>query len=632
MCGIAGIFDQRSQRSIDPMLLKNMRDTMVHRGPDGADCFIEDGIGLAHRRLAIIDLSGGQQPLSTPDRQVTITFNGEIFNYLGIRKELIAKGHQFLTRSDTETILYAWLEWGEKCVDHLRGMFAFSIWDKRQQTLFCARDRLGVKPFYYTHTTDGFFLFASELKALQIHPSVKTNINPTSIETYFALGYITDPDSIFSDIQKLPAGHTLTLKRGHAPTMKQYWDLPFGDIELDESQSEEALYENLKEAVDIRLMSEVPLGAFLSGGVDSSTVVAIMSNIMKEPVKTCSIGFDDPKYNEADYANQVAQRFQTDHHQKIVSSSDYSLVEKLAGIYDEPFSDSSALPTFKVCELAREQVTVALSGDGADELMSGYRHHRMHLNEEKIRACIPESIRQTVFKPLAKIYPKADWAPRFLRAKSTFEGLSTDGISAYFNSVCQNSNQVRNNLFNDEFTRSLEGFNAVETFRKHAANAPKKDPQSVIQYVDAKTYLIGDILTKVDRASMANSLEVRNPFLDHKWVEWVTSIDNKYKYDGTTGKVLLKKTMENHLPKDILYRAKMGFSVPIARWFKKELRDKMHDSLQGSAIRNSGYFNPQYLKTIEKEHISGIKDHGNLIWSLVMFDGFLNLSSNNTTS
>jgi asparagine synthase (glutamine-hydrolysing) len=637
MCGIVGIFDLKSKRDIDRELLLQMRDQLIHRGPDEAGIYLEAGIGLAHRRLSIIDLSSGQQPLSVEEGLFTITFNGEIYNFMSVRQELQAKGHQFKTHSDTETILRAWIEWKDECVQHLRGMFAFAIWDKRSETLFCARDRLGVKPFLYTMTKDGYFLFASEHKALLVNPAVERNIDTQSVETYFALGYIADPDSIYQDIKKLPAGHTMTLRRGQGPMIKEYWDLPFeSNNQLLEENAQQEMYERLKEAVDIRLMAEVPLGAFLSGGVDSSAVVAIMSELSQEAIKTCSIGFDDPKFNEAEFANEVASYCKTDHFQKIVSSNDYDLIDTLIDVYDEPYADSSALPTYRVCELASSQVTVAISGDGADELMSGYRHHLMHLNEERIRSLIPQPIRTAVFGTLGKLYPKADWAPRFLRAKSTFQGLAMDSVSAYFQTVSQNNDSTRNKLFSQDLKNKLNGFNAVDIFQKHAEKAPNKDPQALIQYLDAKTYLTGDILTKVDRASMAHSIEVRSPFLDHKWVEWITSIDNKYKYDGKTGKSLLKKTMEPYLPEGILYRNKMGFSVPLANWFRGPLKERMQEVLHGDVLNTSGWFNQDYLKQVEKQHLSGAKDHSTLIWSLVMFDGFLRKhnawASNNTAN
>lgn len=623
MCGIAGIFDLKGQRDIDETLLTHMRDSLIHRGPDEAGNYIVPGVGLAHRRLSIIDLSSGQQPLSTPDEKVTIVFNGEIFNFQEIRAELIDKGYQFKTHSDTETIVYSWLEWGEQCVDKLRGMFAFAILDVEKETLFCVRDRLGVKPFLYSITDDGYFIFGSEHKALLQHPNVSTDINLKSVETYFALGYITDPDSIYSSIQKLPAGHTLTIKRGEELVIKQYWDLEFESIDIKAEDAEQQLFEKLKEATDIRMLSEVPLGAFLSGGVDSSAIVAIMSQLQKDPVKTCSIGFNDPTYNESEFAQEVADFCHTDHFQQTVDSDDYGLIDTLIDVYDEPYADSSALPTYRVCELAKTQVTVALSGDGADELMSGYRHHGMHLREEKIRSLLPLWFRKLIFGTLGYLYPKADWAPKFLRAKSTFQGLAKDSVEAYFATVSQNNDQIRSQLFSSSFKQSLNGFNAISVFKQHANNAPKKDPQSLIQYLDAKTYMINDIMTKVDRASMAHSLEVRSPFLDHQWIEWISGIGNQYKFDGKMGKSLLKNTMEKYLPDGILYRKKMGFSVPLASWFRGPLKQRVHETLTGSRLKQTGWFNMDFLSKIEQEHQNKIKDHSTLIWSLVMFDAFL---------
>jgi asparagine synthase (glutamine-hydrolysing) len=623
MCGIAGIFDVQANRTIDETVLNRMRDRLIHRGPDEAGSMTEPGVGLAHRRLSIIDLSSGQQPLRHSSQPVSIVFNGEIYNFQEIREQLSAKGHEFHTASDTEVIVNAWIEWGEDCVSHLRGMFAFALWDGRKQTLFCARDRLGVKPLLYHLTDDGFFIFASEHKALLVYPGISLEINPKAVECYFALGYISDPDSIYTAIQKLPAGHTLTLRKNQTPQVTQYWDIPFKTQSLDSESAEEEFYTRLKEATEIRLISEVPLGAFLSGGVDSSSVVSIMSKLQETPVKTCSIGFDDPKYNESEFANELAQHCHTNHFQKTVSSDDYDLIDTLVEIYDEPYADSSALPTYRVCELAKTQVTVALSGDGADELMSGYRHHAMHLREEKLRALLPYSIRRILFGTLAKIYPKADWAPRFLRAKSTFQGLSLDSVSAYFQTVCQNGDQIRSKLFSEKLKEKLNGYNALDIFKQHAARAPKQDSQSLIQYLDAKTYLVSDILTKVDRASMAHSLEVRSPFMDYHWIEWISGIDPKYKFDGTTGKSLLKRTMEPHLPKDILYRKKMGFSVPLCRWFRGPLKQRVHQVLSGDTLAKTGWFNADYLSRIESEHQSGLRDHSTLIWSLVMFEGFL---------
>ncbi len=623
MCGIAGIIDIKNNRTISEETLLAMRDSLIHRGPDAAGIFLKPGIGLAHRRLSIIDLHSGQQPLFNQQEDLCIVFNGEIFNYKSLTQTLIKKGYQFDTQSDTETILHAWEEWGEDCVHQLRGMFAFVIWDKKKNTVFLARDRLGVKPLLYAITDDGYLIFASEHKALLKYPNLDKSINIKSIEDYFALGYICEPKTIYNAIHKLPAAHRFSIHKNQLIQPSAYWDLPFKKHPLNKQEAEKELIKQLKEAIDIRLVSEVPLGAFLSGGVDSSAVVALMSSLQKAPVNTCSISFDDKQYDESKYARLIANQYKTNHHEEIVNSDNFDLIDQLPSIYDEPYADSSALPTVKVCEIARKRVTVALSGDGADELMSGYRRHQFHLKEEAIRNKIPLWIRKPVFGLLAKLYPKADWAPQFLRAKSTFQALSKDSVSAYFHSVSQNNDDIRNQLYSDTLKKQLNNYHASQVFYQHAKNAPDTSAQSLIQYIDAKTYLIDDILTKVDRASMANSLEVRSPFLDHKWIEWVSGLDSQYKFDGREGKSLLKKAMEAFLPHDILYRKKMGFSTPLATWFRGPLKDRVEKTLLGDRLNNTQYFNRRFLKKINDEHQAKIKDHSVLIWSLIMFDGFL---------
>ncbi len=625
MCGIAGIIDLKSEREINRDVLLSMRDALIHRGPDEAGLFLEPGIGLAHRRLSIIDRAGGQQPLSNEQNTVTIVYNGEVYNYKELTRELQQLGYSFQTNSDTETILHAWEAWGEKCVQHLRGMFAFVIWDKNKNTVFLARDRLGIKPLLYATTDDGYLIFASEHKALLKHPSLKSDINIISIESYFALGYIAEPDTIYHSIRKLPAGYNLLVRDRKLAEPKQYWDVPFNrdNTSLNWHDAQNELHQRLQKAIEIRMIAEVPLGAFLSGGVDSSTVVALMSELSQDPVNTCSIGFDNTQFDESQYASQVAEKYKTNHYQESIRSDDFDLIDRLVDIYDEPYADSSALPTYRVCELARKRVTVALSGDGADELMSGYRRHKFHLREEYIRNLLPLAVRKPVFSMLANIYPKADWAPQWLRAKSTFQSLALDSVAAYFNTVSQNNDSVRNKLYSEQLKSKLNGFHALDIFKKHAEKAPCTDPQSLIQYIDLKTYLVDDILTKVDRASMANSLEVRVPILDHEFVEWISSIGNKFKFNNKTGKALLKKTMEPYLPDEILYRKKMGFSIPLASWFRGPLNERMRSSILSEPMLDSGWFNADYLSSVVSDHSNGLKDHGTLIWSLLIFDSFL---------
>ncbi|HET7159203.1 MAG TPA: asparagine synthase (glutamine-hydrolyzing), partial [Burkholderiales bacterium] len=437
MCGITGMFDTRGRREIDRSLLARMNDTQFHRGPDEGGVHLEPGVGLGHRRLSIIDLSSGQQPLYNEDRSVVVSFNGEIYNFLELVPELQALGHVFHTRCDTEVIVHAWEAWGEACVTRFRGMFAFALWDRNRETLFLARDRLGVKPLYYAMLDDGLLIFGSELKALLAHPRLKRDIDPAAVEEYFAYGYVPEPRTIFRGAYKLPPACTLSLKRGetlHEP--HGYWDVPFKPgPSITEEEASEELITRLRESVKIRLMSEVPLGAFLSGGVDSSGVVAMMAGLSSDPVNTCSISFGDPAFNESAYAQTVAERYGTRHRVEQVDPDDLSLVDKLATLYDEPYADSSAMPTYRVCELARKSVTVALSGDGGDESFGGYRRYRGHVNEERVRSLLPLQIRKPMFGLLGTLYPKADWAPQVFRAKATFETLARDSVEGYFHSV-----------------------------------------------------------------------------------------------------------------------------------------------------------------------------------------------------
>jgi asparagine synthase (glutamine-hydrolysing) len=383
------------------------------------------------------------------------------------------------------------------------------------------------------------------------------------------------------------------------------------------------LDEKLKESVRLRMIAEVPLGAFLSGGVDSSAVVAEMAEISKEPVNTCSIAFDDPAFNEAAFAQTVADRYHTNHHVEMVKSDDFDLIDTLARLYDEPYADSSAIPTYRVCELARKHVTVALSGDGGDETFGGYRRYRMHLMEEKMRSSMPAALRQPLFKTLGRIYPKADWAPRMFRAKTTFEGMARNSVEAYFHSVSILRGPMRDQLFSQRFKTELAGYNAQEVFDYHASKANTDDPLALIQYLDLKTYLVGDINTKVDRASMAHSLEVREPLMDHELVEWMATLPSSLKIQGQEGKYLLKKSMEPRLPHDILYRPKMGFSVPLARWFRGPLRQRVRDAVLGPRLAETGWFNRQYLEHLVDAHDSGARDYSAPLWTLLMFEAFL---------
>ena len=628
MCGIAGIYQLANQSTPDKQILAKMNDSQWHRGPDAGDYFFDASIGLAHRRLSIIDIAGSPQPMQSANQRAWIVFNGEIYNYRELRQTLQQKGYSFNTNGDTETILNAWLEWGEHCVDHLRGMFAFAIWDKTKQCLFVARDRLGIKPLFYSLLPDGQFLFGSELKVLRNHPQFDFSMRDSSVEDYFSFGYVPEPFTIYQHSYKLAPGHTLLLQHGdnQLPQPKQYWDIPTDQPALSEADLQQHLVSHLREAVDIRLVAEVPLGAFLSGGVDSSAVVALMAGLQPDAVNTCSIGFDSKAFNETEFAQQVADRYHTNHHVSVVSQNDFDLLDKLADLYDEPYADSSAIPTYRVCEMARKQVTVALSGDGADELFAGYRRYKLHMHEQKLRNILPLAIRKPLFSPLGALYPKLDWAPRVLRAKTTFQSLALDDVAGYHNSISILRSDQRSRLYSKAFKQRLNGYNSLAVFHRYSDKVQHLDSLKKVQYLDLKTYLVGDILTKVDRASMAHSLEVRVPFLDHKFVEWAFQATSDANLKNGVGKYSLKKALEPHLPADVLYRQKMGFAVPLAEWFRGPLKQRVYDKLLSPAMLQSGYFEQQELQQLLDDHSRNVKDNSAPLWTLMMFAAFLERS------
>ncbi|PID43519.1 MAG: asparagine synthetase B [Proteobacteria bacterium] len=626
MCGIAGIFNLDGQGQIDQELLARMNQAQFHRGPDEGGMWTDEGIGLAHRRLSIIDLSSaGKQPMTNEDGTVIVSFNGEIYDFQSLREELVAAGHVFKSHTDTEVIVHGWEEWGEQCIEKFRGMFGIAIWDANKKQLFMARDRLGIKPVFYTITEEGMMLFGSELKVLYQYAGLKKEIDPECVEDYFAFGYVPEPRTIFKNIYKLEPGHTLSIRVGDSkPAIKQYWNLPFQTNEsLSYEQAQKELVEKMQEATNIRMVADVPLGAFLSGGVDSSSVVALMSNNSDAPVNTCSIAFNDPKFNESDFAQQVADRYKTNHFLETVDTDDFDLIDKLAELYDEPYADSSAIPTYRVCELAKKHVTVTLSGDGADESLSGYRRHVWHMNEEAVRNRLPYGFRRAVFGFLGRVYPKLDWMPRIFRAKTTFQALGRSSVEAYFNTVSILKDEQRASLYSSEFKKKLNGYNAVQVFNRHAEECPSKDPLNLIEYLDLKTYLVGDILTKVDRASMAHALEVRVPLIDHKLIEWISNLPGKFKIKGQVGKYILKNTMEPHLPEDILYRPKMGFAVPLASWFRGPLKEHVKTHILGERLLSTGIFDKEVLSDLVNEHLAGRRDYSAPIWTLLMFDSFL---------
>jgi asparagine synthase (glutamine-hydrolysing) len=617
--------DVQGKRALSRALLSRMNETQHHRGPDAGGLHFEPGLGLGHRRLSIIDLSTGQQPLFNEDGSVVVVFNGEIYNYQELIPELTRLGHVFRTKSDTEVIVHGWEQWGEECVRRFRGMFALALWDRNQETLFLARDRLGVKPLYYALLGDGTLIFGSELKSLVVHPRFGRDLDPLAIEEYFALGYVPEPRTIYAGARKLPPAHTLTVRRGEpVPEPREYWDVRFTlDNPIGGRDAQAELVERLRESVRLRMISDVPLGAFLSGGVDSSAVVATMAGLSADPVNTCSIGFSDPAFDETQYAQQVAQRYRTRHFVDTVDSDDFGLIDVLARTYDEPYADSSALPTYRVCQLARRHVTVALSGDGGDESFAGYRRYRLHAMEERLRSALPLRLRRPAFGLLGRIYPKADWAPRVFRAKTTFQALARTSVEAYFHSVSLLTDEMRSRLYSNGFKARLGGYSGAEVFKRHAARAGTDDAFALVQYLDLKTYLVGDINTKVDRASMAHSLEVREPLMDHPLVEWLATLPSALKVRGQEGKILLKRAMEPFVPREVMYRPKMGFAVPLAQWFRGPLRQRLRAALLGPELEGTGFFDPKYLRHLVDAHQSGVRDYSSPLWSLLMFQTFL---------
>ncbi len=618
MCGISG-FMYFDGAPVHEGTIRAMSDAQQHRGPDQSGVYVGSGVALGHRRLSIIDLSSGKQPLANENGTVWISFNGEIYNYMDLRGKLEGS-HQFLTRSDTETIVHLYESYPATFVSQLRGMFAFALWDANNRTMILARDRVGKKPLYY-YLDDQKLVFASEIKSILQHPALKLGIDECAVSDYLSLGYIPAPKSIYKSIRKVRPGHYLVVKPGRVEEV-EYWDLSFRESEpRSEQQWREELLEEFQTAVNIRLMSEVPLGGFLSGGIDSSGVVAMMTKLVNHPVKTATIGFEEETFDESKFARQVSDHLKTEHHERIVTPEKIATIEKLSWHYDEPFADSSALPTYFVSQVAREKVTVALSGDGGDESFAGYSRYYMDLQENRMRRVLPLNGRRIIFGPLAMMYPKMDWAPRFLRAKTTFQSLTFDPAEGYFETMSTFRRYDKPRIISKDFKRRLGNYDTADIFRDYYGRAGTDDPLSRIQYLDVKTYLTDDILAKVDRASMANSLEVRCPLLDHKLMELVASMPSGLKLKGAVGKYIFKKAMEQQLPKDIIYRNKMGFAIPLAKWFRNGIRDYAREHI---IEREDPYLSSSFIRKIWNQHQTGYRDRSSQLWNILMFRLWLN--------
>ena len=619
MCGITGIFYPRASDTVEVNQLHRMTSVLVHRGPDEGDVYSEGPIGLGHRRLSIIDLTGGKQPIFNEDRTMAIVFNGELYNFQRLRETLLQRGHRFITKSDTEVILHAYEEYGSQCVQHLRGMFAFAVWDGVKKQLFLARDRVGIKPLYY-YWNGQKFLFGSEIKALLQDPTVQRNIDPYALDEYLTYLYIPAPRTIFQQIYKLRPGHTLTVSECGLKE-EEYWDLTFQpESDQPEHDVAEGVLEKLRESVSVHLMSEVPLGAFLSGGIDSSAVVAIMAGLLDQPVNTASIGFREAEFDESPYARAVAQQFQANAYEKTVEADAAKILETLAWHFDEPFADSSMVPTYYVSQVARERVTVCLSGDGGDENFAGYRRYRFDVFENAVRKVLPQSLRGPLFGALGCLYPKADWLPRIFRGKTLLTNLSLAPERAYFQTMSWFTPAMKRLLYRDSLRTALSGYDSFTVMQQYFDRTQGWDPLSRIQYVDIKTYLVDDILTKVDRASMAHSLEVRVPLLDHEFMEYVARIPAGYKLHAGEGKYIFKKALAELLPKEVMARTKMGFSIPLATWFRGPLRKSFDERIftKGAFIEN--LFDVAPIRQWWEQHQRGTRNYAPELWALLVLE------------
>ncbi len=614
VCGIVGIYHYRTDQPINEAVLRRMTGALVHRGPDDEGFHVAGKIGLGHRRLSIIDVAGGHQPVFNEDGSIAVILNGEIYNYRELAKLVEARGHRLRTQSDTETIAHLYEEFGEACVEHLRGMFAFALWDAREQKLLLARDRAGKKPLYFADI-GGALIFGSELKALLEHPAMPREVDPQAVADYFSYQFIPAPKTIYRQARKLRAGHCLIVTQNGA-TERQYWDLNFSQPEQrTQAEWSEALLAEFRSSVESRLISEVPLGAFLSSGVDSSAVVAMMSRINARPVITATVGFNEEKFSEANDARSFAESLNAEHHERIVAPEAVRVIEKLAWHFDEPFADASAIPTFYVSQVAREFVTVALSGDGGDENFVGYRRYAFDALENRVRAIAPVP---SLFAALAAMYPKADWLPQPLRAKATLRNLSLDPARAYFSSVYGAAASVRDALLGGDVGAQLGDYDPFQVFAEHYNKPLTDDPIVRAQYADIKLYLPDDILTKVDRASMAVSLEVRCPLLDHRLMELAARMPSSLKLKGREGKYIFKRAVSQLLPPEILARRKQGFVVPLAKWLRADLRE-LAESLLFDSAANDGWLEPAEIQKLWRQHQSGLRDYSRPLWTALMF-------------
>ena len=617
MCGIAGV---AGSLNADQAVLGRMNAALRHRGPDGEGSYRDETVGLAMRRLAIIDLQTGDQPMFNEDHSVCVVFNGEIYNFRDLRSDLERLGHRFATQSDTEVVVHAYEQFGVGCVEHLWGMFALALWDSARKRLLLARDRLGKKPLVYYRAPDNGLAFASEFQALLAHPAVPREVNPTAIDDYLTYLYVPSPTSAYRDVRKLPPGHRLVWQPDRL-VVERYWSPYFGGkLELPEDEAVEQFGDLFRDAVRRRLIADVPLGAFLSGGIDSSSVVAEMAVLSTSQVKTFSIGFGERDLDELGYARQVAERFGTEHHERIVEPHALAILPTLVRHYGEPYGDSSAVPSYYVSRLTREHVTVALNGDGGDELLAGYERHwaaRLAARYDSL----PEFVRHRLVQPLVPWVPAPRQRRAFLRrAKRFLAAAHLPVLDRYLLWVGAYSPAQKASLYSPDFVHSLHGNDSGHWLRASLAPEPELDPVDAVQRADTLLYLPEDLLVKIDIASMASSLEARSPFLDHRLVEFCAMLPSSYKLRGRTSKWLLRRLMRDRLPSRILTRPKMGFGVPVGEWLRGELRPLLDDTVLSARALERGYFKPDAVRSIVDEHVSGRADRTPHLWALLMLE------------
>lgn len=625
MCGIAGVLYADANRPVDRSILQGMGESIAHRGPDAQGFWIEPGIGLVHRRLSIIDLSGGDQPIGNEDGSIQVIYNGEIYNYRELRRDLESRGHVFKTQSDTEVVVHLYEDLGEHCVERLRGMFTFALWDRPKHKLVLARDRVGIKPLYIYRDREKL-VFGSEIKAILAHPDVERAIDPAGLESYLAFGMVPGPGSIFRCIEKLQPAHVAvaTPEQLDRPTTC-YWQLRF---EPDHRPTADEWIEQVRaevaEAVRLHMIADVPVGAFLSGGLDSSAIVASSAKLANEPLQTFSIGFHEEQFSELPYARAVATQYGTYHREELVTPDAVSLLDELTHYFDEPFADPSAIPTFHVSRLAKRSVKVALSGDGGDEAFGGYARYGHDIREAAVRRHLPQWLRHRILGPLAQVWPKADWLPRPLRAKTALTNLSLDAAAAYANTLSICRPPLRRQLMAPDIARCLNGHDPGRVIRESYSTAQPDDALAGMISADVATILPDDFLVKVDRASMANSLEVRPPLLDHKLLELAARIPSQFKMRDGESKWIFKRTMEKELPATSVSRRKQGFEIPIDAWLRGPLREMFEASVLAPGARGSELINTDVARGLFRSHLAGVGRHGHSLWSLLVLARWAN--------